>query len=222
MYALLASIPIITIIIMMIVLKKNAGISMMSAWLLCAMIAIIFWNKNIAHVGAYTVLGFLSAIDIILIIFSAIFLLNALIEMRFIESIGKGLGSISQDRRIQIIIIAWFFGAFIEGAAGFGTPAALAAPLLVGLGVPVFFAALSSLMANYPAVLYGAVGTPPIAGFNSVVPALDAEYGAEMTALIRADFFTSLTFSNLFIGAFVPFFIIASIVARDGRGRNRD
>ena len=219
MYAILSSLPILVAIIMMVVLKKKSGISLLAAWATSVLLAIFFWNMDLAHAGAFTTLGFLSAINVILIVFSAIFLLNSLIEIKFIETISNGFHGITQDRRIQILIIAWLFGAFIEGAAGFGTPGALAAPLLVGLGIPVFFAALASLIANYSPVLFGAVGTPAVMGFESIRPGLEAQYGAGMTEAIFNQLTTMSSFANIFVGSFVPFLIIASIVARDGRKR---
>jgi len=219
MYALLGALPIILIIFMMLFLKMSAGMTMFWAWLASGILAVIFWNMEIFHAGALTVLGFLSALDIIFIIFSAIFLLNTLMELKFIETIGNGFHGISQDRRIQILIIAWFFGAFMEGAAGFGTPAALAAPLLMGLGVPAFFAALAGLIANSTPVLFGAVGTPTTAGFRAIEPAIVAQYGAEGAVEFAGQLNNYLSFANIFVGVFVPFMIIAAIVARDGRKR---
>jgi len=204
---------------MMVGLKKKSGVSLFTAWLVSLALAIVFWSMRADHAAALTFLGFLSAVNVILIVFSAVFLLNALIELRFIETIGNGFNGITQDRRIQIIIIAWLFGALIEGAAGFGTPGALAAPLLVGLGVPTFFAALASLMANYSPVLFGAVGTPPVMGFNSIRPGLEANYGVAMTETIFVELTTMASLTNIFVGSLVPFLIIASCVARDGRKR---
>jgi len=219
MLALLSVIPIVVAIVLMVGFKKKSGVSLLAAWLTAVVLALVVWNMELQHAGAFTVLGFLSAINVILVVFSAIFLLNAMIELKFIETIGNGFNGISQDRRIQILIIAWLFGAFIEGAAGFGTPGALAAPLLVGLGVPVFFAALASLMANYPPVLFGSVGIPPTMGFNTIRPGLEIQYGAEMTDAIFSEIITMSSLTNIFVGSFIPFLIIASCVFRDGRKR---
>lgn len=219
MHAILSSLPIIVAIVLMVGFRKKSGISMFAAWLVSTVFAIAVWNMDFSHAGAFTALGFLSAINVILIVFAAIFLLNTLIELKFIEAIGNGFSGITQDRRIQIIIISWLFGAFIEGAAGFGTPGALAAPLLVGLGVPVFFAALASLMANYSPVLFGAVGIPPVTGFYTIQPGLEAQFGVETTTAIFSNLTTMSAFTNMFVGAFVPFLIIATIVSRDGRKR---
>jgi len=216
-YAILGIIPIVLAIVLMMAFKVKASYSIMAAWAVAVILALIFWRLNVMHVLAYTLSGFLSAIDVIFIVFAALFLLNALIKLRYIETIGNGFAAITHDRRIQILIIAWLFGAFIEGAAGFGTPAALAAPLLVGLGIPPFFAALASLIANSTPVLFGAVGTPTTAGFATIQEGIAAQYGAEMAANAFAQLNNYLSLFNLFIGTFVPFMMIAFIVSRDGR-----
>ena len=82
------------------------------------------------------------------------------------ETIQCGMQGVSRDRRLQAIIIGFMFGAFIEGAAGFGTPAALAAPLLLALGFPAMAAAVVCLVFNSVPVTFGAVGTPVIVGFS--------------------------------------------------------
>ena len=219
LYAILSALPIVVAIVLMVGFKMKSGVSLFAAWLTSLILAVVFWNMGIDHAGALTALGFLSAINVILIVFSAIFLLNALIELKFIETIGNGFNGITKDRRIQILIIAWLFGALIEGAAGFGTPGALAAPLLVGLGIPVFFAALASLMANYSPVLFGAVGIPPVMGFNTIRPGLEAQYGEVLTEAVFMELTTMASLTSIFVGSFVPFLIIASCVARDGRKR---
>ena len=230
MLAFVAAIPIVVVIVLMVGFRKKSGPSLMAAWGTAVILSFFFWDMNVNRAAALTGLGFLNAINVMLIIWCAIFLLNAMIKIKFVEAIGNGFNGISNDRRIQIIIIAYLFGAFVEGAAGFGTPGALAAPLLVGLGVPVFFAALSSLMANYSPVLFGAVGIPPITGFASIRPVFEGPtYASEaaalgMTGVEFADaVFRQLSlyagFTNIIVGSFVPFLIIAAIVYRDGRGR---
>ena len=79
-------------------------------------------------------------------------------------TIRKGFSSISPDRRIQVILIAWLFGCFIEGASGFGTPAAVAAPLMVAVGFPALAAVVFGMMIQSTPVSFGAVGTPMIVG----------------------------------------------------------
>ena len=80
-----------------------------------------------------------------------------------IERIRDSLAALADDRRIQTLLIAWFFGLFMEGAAGFGTPVALAAPLLVGLGHAAVRAVALALLGHAAGVSFGAVGTPTLA-----------------------------------------------------------
>jgi len=219
MFALLSILPIILAVGLMVFAKQKASVSLLSAWALAVLLAIIVWGMNMGHAGIWTIFGFLQAIPVLLIVFAAIFMLNALLELKFIKTIGDGMGGITQDRRIQLMIIAWLFGAFIEGAAGFGTPQAIAAPLLVGLGVPPFFAALSSLIGNAGPVIFGAAGTPIVGGFGSIAEAVQSEYGPEVADAVFAQLSYRVSFVNMFVAAFVPFMMIASVVARDGRGR---
>ena len=218
MYAFIGLIPIVLAIIFMLVLKKSAGFSMFCAWVSAVIFAVIYWDLAPAPALAYTTLGFLSAIDVLCIIFFAVFLLNILLELRFIQTIANGFNQISQDRRIQILIIAFFFGAFIEGAAGFGSPAALAAPLLVGLGIPPFFAALSSLFANTASTAFGAAGTPITVGYTTIAPGIYNQLGIHPD-----EYFSALNiktaFINIFMACFVPFLMITIVVMRDGKKR---
>lgn len=160
MYTILSFLPIIFILVMMIGFKKSSKISLSTALFLAVLIALFFWKMNIINVAAYVLFGFLKAFDILVIVFGAILILNTLKFSGGMDSINHAFSSISKDRRVQVIIIGWAFGAFIEGAAGFGTPAALAAPLLVGLGFPALAAAMSTLILNSSPVSFGAVGTP--------------------------------------------------------------
>ena len=81
--------------------------------------------------------------------------------------IRQGLTGISPDRRVQVIIIAWLFGSFIEGSAGFGTPAAVAVPLMVGLGFPAMAAVVAGMVIQSTPVSFGALGTPILVGVDS-------------------------------------------------------
>ena len=99
-----------------------------------------------------------------MIIFGAITLLNTLKYSGAIHTIRKGFSEISSDRRVQVILIAWLFGCFIEGASGFGTPAAVAAPLMVAVGFPALAAVVFGMMIQSTPVSFGAVGTPLVVG----------------------------------------------------------
>ncbi|MEJ2238660.1 MAG: L-lactate permease, partial [Gemmatimonadales bacterium] len=91
-------------------------------------------------------------------------LLKTLEHSGGVAAIRSSFHGISDDRRVQIVIVAWLFGSFIEGAAGFGTPAAVAAPLMVALGFPVTAAVMLGMMIQSTAVTFGAAGTPILIG----------------------------------------------------------
>ncbi|HAD74663.1 MAG TPA: lactate permease, partial [Gemmatimonadetes bacterium] len=90
----------------------------------------------VVDVAASTIQGLFTTFDLLLIIFGAILLLNTLERSGGVTAIRRSFHDISDDRRVQVVIIAWLFGSFIEGAAGFGTPAAVSAPLMVAMGFP--------------------------------------------------------------------------------------
>ncbi|MBQ9406758.1 MAG: L-lactate permease, partial [Desulfovibrio sp.] len=132
----------------------------------------LVWKMPFNHVAALFAEGTVNAIGVLIIVFGAILIYYTLQYSGGMETIQAGMTKISPDRRVQAIIIGYMFGAFIEGAAGFGTPAALATPLLLGLGFPPLCAAVLCLVFNSFPVTFGAVGTPVIAGFASLaVPA---------------------------------------------------
>jgi len=109
--------------------------------------------------------GFFVALDIFIIIFGAVFFLEILKDLKIIKNISYYLGGLSKDYRVQIIIIAWLFESFIEGTAGFGTPAAIAVPVLIGLGLPPIKALVVGLLGNSVPGVFGAAGTPIKIGF---------------------------------------------------------
>src|SRR5690606_33940758 len=116
---------------------------------------------------ASTLQGLILTASILWIIFGAILLLNTLKHSGAITAIRNGFSGISPDRRVQALIVAWLFGCFIEGASGFGTPAAVAAPLMVALGFPALAAVVVGMMLQSTPVSFGAVGTPIVVGVSS-------------------------------------------------------
>src|SRR5712692_2018437 len=94
------------------------------------------------------------------IVFTAVLLYRITVETGKFAIIKDSIGSLTGDRRLQALLIAFAFGAFIEGAAGFGTPVAVAAAMLTGLGFTPFFAASICLLANTSPVAFGSIGTP--------------------------------------------------------------
>jgi lactate permease len=165
--ALLAFSPILLAAVLLIGLRWPAKHAMPLVYLLTAAVGLFAWDMTLNRVLASTLQGLLITLGLLWIIFGAILLLNTLKHSGGITAIRAGFTTISPDRRIQAIIIAWLFGCFIEGASGFGTPAAIAAPLLVAIGFPAMAAVLMGMLVQSTPVSFGAVGTPIIVGLNT-------------------------------------------------------
>ena len=171
--AVLAFLPILAALVLMVGLRWPATRAMPVAWLMAALIAVLIWQNPFGYVLAMTIEGLHTAVGILIIVFGAILILMTLRESGAMETIQSGMQGVSGDMRIQAIIIGYMFAAFIEGAAGFGTPAALAAPLLLALGFPPLAAAIICLTFNTFPVTFGAVGTPIVLGLDYLQPYID-------------------------------------------------
>lgn len=218
MNALLAFLPILLTIILMAGFNWGAKKALPIALFFAIAIAFFQWEMDIGHILGYTFFGFLKAIDILIIIFGAILILNTLKLSGAMATINKGFNGITEDRRIQAIIIGFMFGSFIEGAAGFGTPAALAAPLLVGLGFPPLAAALVALIYNSVPVTFGAVGTPIFGAMSTL------ESNITASALNPETFKLALTqwiaIPNAIAGIFIPLLGIAIMTRYFGKEKS--
>ncbi|PIE60520.1 MAG: lactate permease [Desulfobulbus propionicus] len=184
--AAVALLPIILALVLMVGLRWPATWAMPLAWLVTAIAAVTVWKMPIGFVLASTLSGFGGAVNVLIIVFGAILILYTLRDSGGMETINHGLYGISRDRRVQVIIIATIFAAFLEGAAGFGTPAAIAAPLLLSLGFPALAAAMVCLILNSFPVTFGAVGTPVWFGLKNLQPQVEAAIAAGQTGDITS------------------------------------
>ena len=164
--SLLAFVPLIMAGVLLVGLNWPARYAMPLVLLATALIGLLAWDMSFTRVVASTFQGLILTVAILWIIFGAILLLNTLKHSGAITAIRTGFSDISPDRRVQAIIVAWLFGCFIEGASGFGTPAAVAAPLLVALGFPALAAVMIGMMIQSTPVSFGAVGTPIVVGVS--------------------------------------------------------
>ncbi|NCC25602.1 MAG: L-lactate permease [Deltaproteobacteria bacterium] len=164
--ALVAAVPIVLALVLMAGLRWPATKAMPLAWLVTAIAGVVVWHLPAGYIAALSIQGVITAIGILIIVFGAILILYTLRDSGGMETIQCGMQNISPDMRVQAIIIGYLFTAFIEGAAGFGTPAALAAPLLLALGFPPLAAAVICLVFNSFPVTFGAVGTPIVLGLT--------------------------------------------------------
>ena len=166
-YAFLASMPILVVAVFLVGLRWPASRAMPLSLVTATLLALFVWKVAPLQVLAFGLKGLSICAALLYIIFGAILLLNTLTQSGAIASIRTGFHSVSPDRRVQAIIVAWLFGSFIEGAAGFGTPAAVAVPLLVALRFPPLAAVVCGVIIQSTPVSFGALGTPILMGVGN-------------------------------------------------------
>lgn len=163
-----AAIPVITLLVLIASGKVKAHIAAITALVVANLIAIFVFtmpaNMSIRASILGVVIGFF---PIGWIVLNVIFMYQLTLASGRFETLQRAIGSVTTDRRIQILLIAFSFGAFFEGASGFGTPVAITGAILIGLGFSPLAASGLSLIANTAPVAYGALGTP-IQGLASV------------------------------------------------------
>src|SRR5690554_3753136 len=164
---LLAFAPLLLAGILLVGFNLPARIAMPAVFAVTVAIGLLAWDMSLNRILASSLQGLIMTGAILWIIFGAILLLNTLKHSGGISAIRAGFSNISPDRRIQVLVVAWLFGCFIEGASGFGTPAAVAAPLMVALGFPAVAAVVVGMIVQSSPVSFGAVGTPMIVGVGS-------------------------------------------------------
>ena len=225
MYTFLAMLPIIIVFVLLVVMRLPAKYAMSLAYVATAALSYFVWQTSGNQVAAATIHGVLTAINILFIVFSAILILNTLKESGAISTIRRGFMDISPDRRVQMIIVAWLFGSLIEGATGFGTPSAVAAPLLLALGFPAMACVMAVLIIQSTPVSYGAVGTPLLIGVNSglenkedVASAL-ASVGKDLPAYIF-DISGNVGFIHATVGFLIPLILCGFLTRFFGQKRS--
>ena len=164
--SLLAMIPVLVAAVLLIGLRWSASRAMPVCYVSAVGLALFVWRVTPIQVAAASLKGLLITGELLFIIFGAVLLLNTLRHGGALTAIRQSFENASPDRRVQAIIIAWLFGSFIEGSAGFGTPAAVAVPLMVGIGFPPLAAVLAGLIIQSTPVSFGAVGTPILLGID--------------------------------------------------------
>ncbi|PFG13364.1 L-lactate permease [Bacillus sp. es.036] len=216
--AILSLLPIAAVGIFLVGLRWPASKAMPVSYIVAVVLALFVWKVPGATVAAASVNGLVVAATLLYIIFGAILLLNTLQESGGIKTIREGFIGISPDRRIQVIIIAWLFGSFIEGSAGFGTPAAVAVPLLVGLGFPAMAAVIAGMVIQSTPVSFGAVGTPILVGVQSGLTA-DASITNDFLALVTM-VGGRVAILHAIVGTLIPLFVVALMTRFFGKNKS--
>src|SRR5690348_14632894 len=165
---LAAALPVVTLLVLIASNKVKAHIAAIIALIVANLVAIILFTMPAGMSIRATILGAVTGFfPIGWIVLNVIFLYRLTVEKGVFETLQTTIGGVTQDRRLQLLLIAFAFGAFFEGASGFGTPVAVTGAILIGLGFSPLAASGLSLIANTAPVAYGALGTP-IAGLSSV------------------------------------------------------
>jgi lactate permease len=222
--ALLAAMPILVAAVLLVGLHWPARRSMPVVYLVASGIAWLAWRMPAVQIAASTIQGLFITLEILYIIFGAILLLNVLTQSGAVAVIRAAFAHISSDRRVQVLIIAWLFGSFLEGASGFGTPAAIVGPLLVALGFPAMAAVMIGLMVQSTPVTFGAVGTPVLIGMTGGLESPElvarlAAVGLSFEEYLRLIASYAAVFHGI-IGTLMPVLMIMMMTRFFGRNRS--
>src|SRR3954462_8391692 len=163
-----AAIPVVTLLVLIASGKVQAHVAALIALVVAIAIAVFFFTMPAGVASRASLFGAVTGLfPIGWIILNVIFLYRLTVEKGWFATLQQSIGGITADRRLQLLLIAFAFGAFFEGASGFGTPVAVTGAILMGLGFSPLAASGLSLIANTAPVAYGALGTP-IAGLAQV------------------------------------------------------
>lgn len=224
-YALVAILPILAVMFFLVVLRWPATRAMPVAYAMTLGFALWLWEVPFVHAAAASLRGVVIAVTLLWIIFGAIVLLFTLRESGAAATIRRGFMDVSRDRRVQAVIVAWLFGSFIEGASGFGTPAAVAGPLLLALGFPALAAVMVCLIIQSTPVSFGAVGTPIMVGMRESlnVPSVEnalAEAGMSYYPdfIYQIGVFTAIP--HAIVGTFIPLIICGMLTRFFGANKS--
>jgi len=223
--ALLSLLPIAVVGLFLVIMRWPASRAMPISYLTASALALFVWQVPGIQVAAASIKGLIIAGELLFIVFGAILLLNTLEESGALQRIRQTFSDISPDRRVQVIIIAWLFGSFIEGSAGFGTPAAVAVPLLVGLGFPAMAAVTAGMIIQSTPVSFGAAGTPILVGVQTGLAsgssieqfATEAGFssGAELLSLLTI----KVAMLHAIAGTLIPLLVVVTMTRFFGKNR---
>lgn len=163
---LTALMPVLSVAVLLVGLRMPASRAMPIGLAITVVLTLAVWAVPGRYVGASVIEGLVIGGGVLFIVIGALALLEVMRASGGLDAIRVEFQRVSHDSRIQMLLIAWLFVSFIEGAAGFGTPAPVVAPLLVALGFPPLGAAALALVGDSSAVTFGAVGTPMNVGIG--------------------------------------------------------
>lgn len=156
---ILASLPILVVLYLMIGRKWGGSKAGTAGWITAILIAVLIFGAGIQTLLVAWTKAILLAFFVLYIIWMALLLYHTVNEAGAIKAIGRELPGIAKDQPAQALLLAWIFGAFLQGATGFGVPAAVVAPLLVGIGFAATTAVVVALLGHAWAVTFGSLGS---------------------------------------------------------------
>jgi lactate permease len=156
-----SALPVLTLFFVLLVLKKRVWVAALAGMIMAVLLAGVVFHMPAVLISQASLLGFVFGfLRIAWIIIASIFLYHIAVETGQFQIMKESIATLSSDRRMQVILIAFCFGAFLEGTGGGGAPVAIAGAFLIGLGFPPFQAAVLCLLANTAPVAWGGVGNP--------------------------------------------------------------
>jgi lactate permease len=197
---LIAALPVVVLLTALAGFKIQPHLCAIAGAATAIVVAIVVFHMptNLAVVS-FLYGGAFGMLKIVWIVIAAVFLYDIAVETGQFEIMKQSIAAITPDRRLQVLIVAFAFGAFLEGAAGFGTPVAIAGAFMIGLGFKPFQAAVLNLIANTAPVAWGAIGTP-------------VHVLAAVTALPESDLSAMVGRILPFTAVIVPFWLVRTFV----------
>lgn len=222
---LLGVTPILILAFFLVILRWTARISMFLALLSVLFISIFIWKVPGGQIAGASVDGLSTAFEILYIVFGALLLLNTLKNNGALGVIKNSIANVTEDRRIQVIIILWIFGAFLEGAAGYGSTGAVIGSMLVGLGFPAMAAGTMVMLFQSQTVSFGASGAPIWIGLNTGLGEGKIESVNSMLQVNSWNqFLTEMGFKVAIIhgivGAIIPLFMVVLLCRFFGENKS--
>src|SRR5438067_9815047 len=197
---LVAALPIIVLFALLAGLRVRPHLSALAGAATALIVAIIVFKMPLALASMSFIYGVgFGILKIAWIVLAAVYLYDISVETGQFEIMKHSVAGITADRRLQLLLVAFCFGAFIEGAAGFGAPVAIAGAFMIGLGFKPFHAAALNLIANTAPVAWGAIGTPV-----STLAAVSGLPVSDLSAMIGR--ILPIT------GVIVPFWLVRAMV----------
>ncbi|WP_018993831.1 MULTISPECIES: L-lactate permease [unclassified Thioalkalivibrio] len=207
-----ALVPFVVLFVWLVPLRRPAYEAAPLAYLATLVIALWVWQMPGAVLGASLLDAGVVFVEVMLIVAVALLVLNVMIATGHMDAIQSVIASVSRDPRVLAMLLGWGLVGFVEGIAGFGTPAVLAAPLLVYFGMKPLKAVAIALIGNSTAVPFGAAGTPVVIGFAG----LGLDDAVVQEAVVRTAFILAL------LAVFITIFMTWVATLGDEKGRFRE